>query len=50
MTAGNQCDTCRAFGLPHSRSWLYLVRQPEGPAIMPATGTEPPDTGTGWPT
>jgi hypothetical protein len=31
MAAGNQCDNCRAFGAPHSRSWLYLVRQPDAP-------------------
>ncbi len=28
MTAGTQCDTCRAFGPPHPPGWFYLGQQP----------------------
>ena len=28
MTAGTQCDTCRAFGPPHAPGWFVLHQYP----------------------
>ena len=28
MTAGTQCDTCRAFGSPHAPGWFVLYQYP----------------------
>ena len=28
MTAGTQCDTCRAFGPPHAPGWFVLYQYP----------------------
>jgi len=40
MTAGTQCDTCRAFGSPHAPGWFVLYQHPSGedgaPSIMSA--------------
>ena len=28
MTAGTQCDSCRAFGPVHASGWFYVAQQP----------------------
>jgi hypothetical protein len=28
VTAGQQCDNCRKFGVSHAPGWLYLIALP----------------------
>ena len=36
MTAGTQCDTCRAFGPPHAPGWFVLYQYPAGEETAPS--------------
>ena len=41
MTAGVQCETCRAFSPHPSSAWLYVIRPAAEPSIMTALGIGP---------